>query len=157
MIKSYLRTWWLKSNQWIAFLIAAVFLVFGIVLLANNSLVGGIIGTAFGGSILFLLVIVFVSAFTGHKRSYAQICEHNSGHEQTQTVQFFNENIVMINTANDSKSHYNYSSIKRITANKKFVMFQTRTDLMIVVDKARFSVGTPDNLVVFIKTKLRSK
>ncbi|MCL2822330.1 MAG: hypothetical protein FWD86_03960 [Firmicutes bacterium] len=88
------------------------------------------------------------------KLSYSRICEQNNGHELTQVVQFFCGKILVKNDATQSNSSYSYLLIQKISGSKNYVTLTTKAGLTITVDKSRFSVGSPNELIEFIKQKI---
>jgi len=154
-IKEYLRAWFAKSKLWIPLFLPIIMIAFGIILIVEES---NNIVLSFG----FIFQITFVLGtliryYRGSSIIYAQICEGNMGQEPIYIIQFFDDNILITNSFTGNKNNYLYSVIKGVIHSKNLIVLTTEAKQIIAVEKAKFTVGNPDDLITFIKSKIEAE
>lgn len=155
-VKEYLRACFKKSNLWAVFFLLLAPIIVGITLIIENkndyNSYTPIIGAVVLG--LLLLLVILIRYYKGSSIIYARVCEGNNGQDRTNIVQFSDDNILLTNSMTENKTNYSYSLIKQIIISKNLIILITEAKLIIAVEKTKFTIGTPNELISFIKSKI---
>lgn len=154
-VKEYLRAWFFKSKLWLILLIPTVIAIVGIIMIIVDNSDFQVLGVGISLEIIFLLVI-FLRYYNGSRIMYARICEQNNGQETTNIIQFFDNDILTRNPLTGNKLNYSYLIVKQIYVSENLIILITAAKVLIVVEKIRFTIGSPDELIVFIKAKIKA-
>jgi hypothetical protein len=147
-----LWAFYLKSKQWLLLLFPILMIGLGVVLFVVE-----------GESLLLWLGIIFAPVMPisiavrinmAAKASHRQSHEQNQGYPLTNIVRFFHECILIENPMTGNKNMYYYHSIRKIIESKNLVILLTGARVMIIVEKEKFTMGTPAELIMFVKPKI---
>lgn len=112
------------------------------------------ISTAILGYTLLILyaIIVFVSYYSFTVLQHKRKKELSQGNDEIVTVQI-TENQVVFSSSIGTRSELEFSTFKRLDETKNYVILTSKTKQMYMFDKRKFTKGTPDELVAFLKNK----
>jgi len=154
VMNTLFKAWFFKSKLWLIFLLPIAPIIVGIVMIIES---GDFTALALGISLeIIMLLIIFIRYKVNSKYNYARACEQNNGQEVTNTVQFFDDKILITNNLTGNRINYDYSFVKKIVDDKQLILLLTKAKISIIIDKTLFVVGNAEGLIAFVKTKLNT-
>ena len=108
------------------------------------------IGIALGVSIPFVISFMYDKNM---KLLYARSIEQNNGKEMTNIIQFYEDEVVMRNFQTGMVNSFPYSTIRGITESKNLIFVITTAKTIMIIEKAKITLGNNKELIDFIKTK----
>ncbi len=97
---------------------------------------------------LFIGLLYYASTSLQYKRQM----EQTGGKDIVITVQV-TESTLIHSASTGSVTEVNFSAFKSVEQSKNFVVIFSKTKQMYVIDKRKFTNGTPEELVTFLKSK----
>jgi len=107
---------------------------------------------------LFMLIAfniaIFIRSRIDSQRFYRQNCEKNYGQELVNIYQFFEGGICAVNPMTGNVLNYEYVIINKIINDKNFIVLISQAKLHFILDKTTFTVGSVDDFISFINSKI---
>ena len=112
----------------------------------------------FAGIVLLIVMpIIIVQIYNKSvKTTYNRALEQNNGQEATNVLRFNDKDIFMVNKQTGNKVTYPYSCIRRLVIKNNLIMLVTATKVMLLADKNKFDIGTPEDFIEFINKKIQT-
>ena len=154
-IKEYVLTCLIKKRIWRLLFSPLLLISIGLVLVLVQGGSLSIYGAVLAGCGIFIFLIYYLQYKNSIKVLYARACEENNGQEPTNVVKIFDDKILLINISTGNKFTYNISTIRKVYESKKLIFLTSLSRLTIIIEKAKITFGNKDDLIKFVKSKIK--